>query len=67
MNIDTTIDFTGFKDIEIISSGRERYRFTVILSKTGDVYKLAPFIFVKGEEGKTIEKNLNSLYYVKNS
>ena len=52
MNMDTTFDFTGKKDIEVIFSGREIYRIKVILSIIGDGYKLPPFIIVKGEECK---------------
>lgn len=33
---------------------------------TGDGYKLPSFVIVKGEEGKTIEKQLQDLYYAKN-
>ena len=35
MNFLTTIDFTGNKNIETISSGREKYRILIKLSITG--------------------------------
>lgn len=66
MNYETTIDFRGQKNIEIQTSGRENYRISVLLSITGNGDKLPPLIIVKGEEGKYIEKNLNTLYFVKN-
>ena len=66
MSFGNTIDFIGNKNIEIISSGREKYRISVILSIAGDGTKLPPLIIFKGEEGKTIEKNLSNIYYAKN-
>lgn len=63
MYYDTTIDFSGNKNIEI---GKEKYRVSVILSISGDGIKLPPFVIIKGTEGKTIEKQMNDLYYVKN-
>ena len=65
MNYSTTIDFIGKKNVEYLTTGREHYRISIILSVTGDGYKLPPFVIIKGEEGKTIEKKLNELYYVK--
>ena len=65
MNMDTTIDFQGNKNIEIINSGRNNYRISIILAVSGDGHKFPPLIIIKGEEGKTIEKNLNNIYYVK--
>ena len=66
MHTETTIDFSGNKHIEIINSGRENYRITIILSICGNGLKLPPFIIIKWEVGKTIEKNLQNIYYVKN-
>ena len=66
MSFETTIDFTGNKNIDIKTDGREKYRISVILSVAGDGTKLPPLVIFKGEEGKTIEKSLNTLYYVKN-
>ena len=65
MNYSTTIDFIGKKNVEYLTTGREHYRISIILSVTGDGYKLPPFVIIKGEEGKTIEKKLNELYFVK--
>jgi hypothetical protein len=66
MNMDTKIDFQGNKNIEIINSGRSNYRFSIILAISGDDNKIRPLIIIKGEQGKTIEKDLNLIYYVKN-
>ena len=66
MYYDTTIDFNGNKHIEIQTLGKEKYRLSVILSISGDGIKLPAFVIIKGEEGKTIEKQMNDLYYVKN-
>jgi hypothetical protein len=66
MYYDTTIDFTGNKHIEIQTLGKEKYRLSVILSISGDGIKLPAFFSIKGEEGKTIEKQMNDLYYVIN-
>lgn len=66
MSFGNTIDFIGNKNIEIISSGREKYHISVILSIAGDGTKLPPLIIFKGEEGKTIEKSLRNIYYAKN-
>ena len=66
MIMDTTVDFVGKKNIEVITCGKEKYKISIILSVTGDGYKLPPFVIIKGEEGKTVEKKLNNLYYVKN-
>ena len=63
---DTTIDFVGNRHVEIETMGKEKYRISVILAITGDGYKLPTFVIVNGEEGKTIEKQLQDLYYVKN-
>ena len=67
MNTDTTIDFVGKKSIEIITKGSDKYRISVLLSVTGNGQKLPALVIVKGQEDKTIEKKLNTLYYVKNS
>lgn len=67
MNSEKTIEFTGKKNVEILTSGREKYRVSVILAVTGDGYKLSPLVIFKGEEGKSIEKNLPKLPFVHNS
>ena len=58
MNREMTIEFINKKNVEILTSGREKYRISVILAVTGDGHKLAPLVIIKGEEGKSIEKNL---------
>ena len=52
--------------MEILSSGREHYRIPVLLSIIANGTKLPPFIIKKGESGKSIEKELRSLSYVRN-
>ena len=66
MYYDTTIDFTGNKHIEIQTLVKEKYRLSVILSISGDGIKLPAFFIIKGEEGRTTEKQMNDLYYIKN-
>lgn len=65
MNYSTTIDFIGKKNVEYLTTRREHYRISIILSVTGDGYKLPPFVIIKGEEGKTIEKNLMNYILLK--
>jgi biotin operon repressor len=38
MNYPTTIDFIGKKNVEYLTTGREHYRISIILSVTGDGY-----------------------------
>ncbi len=57
MNYETTIDFIDKKNVETLTSGKEQYRISVILSITGDGNKLPPLIIIKGEKGKTIENS----------
>jgi len=57
----------GEKNVEYLTSGREHYRISIILSVLDDGYKLPPSVIIKGEEGKAIEKKLNELYYAKNN
>ena len=66
MYYDITIDFTGIKQIEIQTLGKEKYRLSVILSISGDGIKLPAFFIIKGEEWRTTEKQMNDLYYIKN-
>ena len=66
MGFNTTLEFRGKKNVEILSSGREHYRISVLLSIVANGTKLPPFIIIKGESGKSIEKELRSLPYVKN-
>ena len=56
MNSETTIKFRGKKNVEILTSGREKYRVSVILPVTGDGYKLSPLVIFKGEEEKALKK-----------
>lgn len=65
MLLETIIDFKEKKNIDIIMSGRENYRIFIILSVVGNGYKLLPLLIIKGELGKSIEKELRSLPYVK--
>lgn len=46
------IDFLDAKNVETLAGGKEHYRITVILSITGDGYKLAPLMIMKGEKEK---------------
>lgn len=57
MNMDTKIDFQGNKNIEIINSGRNNYRISIILEVSGDGHKLPTLVIIKREEGKTIKKS----------
>ena len=66
MYFDIIIDFVGNKHADIETMGKEKYRISIILGITDDGYKLPAFVIAKGEEGKTIEKQLQDLYYVKN-
>ena len=62
IGFDTTIDFIGKKNIDIQTSGREHYKISIILSITGSGIKLPPLVIVKGEPGKSTEKELCKLY-----
>ena len=55
---DTTIDFVGAENVSIVTTGREKYRLTVLLSICANGWKLPPLIVAKGESGKTIENKL---------
>lgn len=61
MGFDTTLEFTGKKNVDILSSGLNRYRVSVILAVVGSGFKLPPLKILKGEPGKTIEKELRGL------
>ena len=52
--------------MEILSSGREHYRIFILLSIVANGTKLPPFIIIKGENGKSIEKELRILPYMRN-
>ena len=58
---DTTIDFVGAENVSIVTTGREKYRLTVLLSICANGWKLPPLVVVKGESGKTIENKLRKL------
>ena len=58
---DTTIDFIGAENDSIVTTGREKYRLTVLLSICANGWKLPPLVVVKGESGKTIENKLRKL------
>ena len=66
MTNNTTIDYKGNKNIELLTTGKEKYRISIILAITGDGFKLPPMLILKGEQGKTVEKNLRKLSYVIN-
>ena len=66
MGFNITIAFKGKKHIEIESLGREHYKITVLLTVEGDGTKLSPMVILKGEPGKTIEKNMRNLSFTKN-
>ena len=63
MGLETTFDFKGKKNIDILTSGRESYRISIILSVVGIGYKLPPLLIIKVEPGKSIEKELRTLPY----
>ena len=65
MGYDTTLEFTRKKNVDILSSGLYRYRVSVILAVVGNGFKLPPLLILKGEPGKTIEKELRGLPYVR--
>lgn len=65
MGFDTTLEFTGKKNVDILSSGLNRYRVSVILAVVGSGFKLPPLLILKGEPKKTIEKELRGLLYVR--
>ena len=65
MGFNTTLDFKGKKYIDIITMGREHYRISIILAVVSNGFKLPPFIIVKGEPGKTVEKDLRNLPYIR--
>lgn len=62
MYYDITIDFVGKKNFDIQTFGKEKYRVSILLAVTGDGIKLPSFVIIKGEEGKTIEKQQNDLF-----
>lgn len=65
MGFDTTLEFTGKKNVDILTSGREHYRISIMLAVVGNGYKLPPLLIIKAEPGKTVEKNLRSLPFVR--
>jgi hypothetical protein len=64
---DTTIDFVGAENVSIVTTGREKYRLTVLLSICANGWKLPPLVVVKGESGKTNENKLRKLDFVRKS
>jgi len=62
MGFNCTIDFTGNKQIEIVTSGRDHYKISIILSVAGNGFKLSPLIIVKAEPGKNVETELRRLF-----
>ena len=62
MGFNCTIDFTGNKQIEIVTYGRDHYKISIILSVAGNGFKLSPLIIVKAEPGKTVETELRRLF-----
>jgi len=65
MGFDKTLEFKGKKNVDILSSGLYRYRVYVILAVVGNGFKLSPLLILKGEPGKTIEKELRGLPYAR--
>ena len=57
MGFDTTLEFTGKKNVDILSSGFYRYRVSVILAVVGNCFKLPPLLILKGEPGKLLKRN----------
>ena len=53
------------KNVDILSSGLNRYRVSVILAVVGNGFKLSSLLILKDEPGKTIEKELRGLPYVR--
>ena len=53
------------KKIDIITSGRESHRISIILSVIGNGYKLHKLLIIKGEPDKLIEKELRPLPYIR--
>ncbi len=48
-----------------MSLGLNLYRVSVLLAVVGNCFKLPPLLILKGESGKTIEKELRGLPYVR--
>ena len=61
----STIDKKGAKQIEIITSGAEKYRVSLLLTKSANGNRFPPLIIFKGVPGAKIEKELNKLQLVK--
>lgn len=66
MGFNTTLDFRGKKNVLILSSGRDYYRISLLLSKVANCIKLPPFIIIKGESGKTIMLEMEIYLYIAN-
>ena len=59
---DTTNDYVGAENVSIETTGREKYRLTIILlSICANGWKLPPLVVLKGEIWKTIENKLRKL------
>ena len=58
---DTTIDFIRAENVSIETEGRDKYRISVLLAVCSNGWKIPPFVVIKGESGKTIDKNLRKL------
>ena len=67
IGFETTIDFTGRKNIEILTYGREDYKLSIILAVSWNGNKLPPFLIIKSESDKTQEKEFRGLYYNSNN
>ena len=61
-----TLDKKGVKEVEIVTSGAEKDRVSLLLSVAADGTKLLAMIILKGVPEEKIEKELNSLPLVKN-
>lgn len=58
------LEFTGKKNVYILSSGLNRYRVSVILLQLENVLNY-PLLVLKEESWKTIEKELRGLSFVR--
>lgn len=66
MYYDITRDFIGNKHFNKQTLGNEKQGLSLILAIFGDDIKILTLIIIKGEEGKTTEKQMQDLYYAKN-
>ena len=60
-----TVDIKGKKKIDIITFGKDKIRFTAVLSISASGQNLPPLIICKGKSGKRKEDKLNKFDVVK--